>query len=1262
MAHRRARHSTLSQENELDRLANEYLRTHAANPLDVTQGEWVASRTFTEARQKQYALQHTNYNPNLVSTQFHNIQKGWDVRDANNLLHGRALEYSRPQVIFDIETDDYNRPIAVSAIKMAFNKATGQLEVIDTFQRYYKSLSKNLTHTYDTHGLTPQILNKLRRQQGADYAWTYNRGEEAAFQRFVGNSTLVGHNIQEFDLKHVFRDPKVSNQVVDTLIASRNIWGDNGKNGLAQVFQRVFGMTMEQAGLPHHEAMSDSIATAMVYQAMANSDTATGHALRRMLKHGDLNLAPLDTNIDEGSQLIKGKYWEISARNYIDKYGLNARGAAIMSDIGKTLDEQIGEVLGTSTHIIGNPASRGFVNPDGLNGSDVALAIDALTGTIDRLKDQLGVIQSSAVDIMGFGSTMSQYRKAQYIQLLAKGEYGRNGYNGMKDIAQGLGIPSNEFEDFRVAATAVKQQSAYNKAFTELRNYTRRGLGNTQFARELRRGLADSWGDWGAKQTSALERDQQYFEEMEAYKKRRYLRKLERNGSLSRDQVDSLDLSQSYDDLVDATDALVKKNKELLSIYGLLGQVRLYNPMQYWESMKGQISGISSASRGVIPEFMRNPASRLAAAFTNGMDARLTPLTAFQRIWNSGVGNVVTGVGGLVGGVPGAIVGQTISGIVNTSSQLYGNTMQAKMERRGFEIQNNLNTLGAITDWVTTPFKLLYKATKTLTSSFSGLTLGIRSFMTNGLNAMSQMGNPLTELTGLNYAGYQGASMMDVASLFSRGSMNETYNDFVNQAKALYTTGDVNTGRMVASSMLGIFDQVYNPNASAGTYNEMVNSLLSRMQGQSAAQQQQTMYLASQIDKNLPSLLRTARMLNVTDINQLTDPTGRGMYWRPIRNGEEQNFRWDQYEYGAFREQWGVTKMRVADSLWRHGGKSIFNGFNRIMDSAATSISSGDWTSTLEQVRTIWEQLRSGTGKLWEDIKKVFNFEDIGKKAGNFVARLGIAVLELSKTILNVWDQLILTVLDKAQGLISYLSTTSFEVKRNKDGSFSFDIKNINDQEGFSATNDYGKAKTMNWDDTRGKWLGYGALSSLANQIMTPGQAIHHKGAGRNVYDIESIRQRLYAMADTGRDPQRDELIDLPEFGIYGYYPASRSEVDDFLDRLVKGDNFGTSMGKIAAFYGFDPVSGRYTPSGMSEKVAPLFNDIESTYGLVTSALQNELGKTITLDFKVDNKPGGSIMLDDDGKVVTTSNMPRLAQLLAEGFGNAIKLVVDQAR
>ena len=600
-------------------------------------------------------------------------------------------------------------------------------------------------------------------------------------------------------------------------------------------------------------------------------------------------------------------------------------------------------------------------------------------------------------------------------------------------------------------------------------------------------------------------------------------------------------------------------------------------------------------------------------------------------------------------GLPGLAIGSAISGGVNAITQIGGNVAQSKLEMFGLSLQNNLNTLGAMISWISAPFQMLHKATKLLIGSFSGLTFSVKNLMTSGIGSMSQMGNPLTELTGVNYSSYAGTTMMDVASLFNKGSMNSIYEDFANQQRAFYTTGQVNTNRLVASSLLGVYDSVYGPTTDVkGSYNTMANRLLTTLQSQSPDQQARTMYLASQIDKNLSSLLHTARLLGVSDINTLTNPQNRGMYWRPLNDREAGTMRWTQYEYGAASEQLGYSKMRLANTLWQAVGKDLYNGINSVIDALA----GGQWDTALDNAAAMWESFRVKLSTAWNKIKAHFEEDENGEGGwSKTFTMIGLQItniaLGVAKTIISVWDAVITQLTSKAQGLIAYLSTVRIE-PTFENGKLGFKMSNI----GSIKANDSDKIWTQ----------------SLSGQMGVVNKVNENMGGIAQLYDmlfpnatdymkdkatVGDIRNKFASLRAAGAN-----TLGLSELGIE-QIGTDEASVDALINWLLRKDSkdYGPWAEAGATWLmpsGYNTKLDRqaiYDKTGIGKGIAQLAYGTEDIATQAISAVIDRNNKVI-IDLRLTESTGKTLAksLIGDGKTNISKNFISLQNLFADGF------------
>lgn len=1114
---------------------------------------------------------------------------------------------SRRQKTFtslDIETDDYGHPLSVIAHKFIRAK-DGSFQAVDTYQRYYQTHGWDVRATQAVHGFTPAALKSLRKQQGADYGKTYKGQEITDLQNFLGHSVIVGHNIGEFDLNKLFPEGNVPNSTIDTLSAARNAW-KGAKNSLDHVYYRIFGRTMEEDGLFHHDANADVIASMRIFEAMSKNEGTVGQALRYIISsRGRRHMVEYDEYMK--SMIARGNYKSSKGKRRVNLH-----------------------------EVYMSPEETGLVEYDedgnkrwvGGYHEDKPLSIEELAD--EQLK------RDAAAEAVAWANSVKQRQASKSLHKKSESATYLSNNVAEQELYEAL----NQFNNYKRLGLVEKIASLKSaESITALRNAA--GYGTEGSAWNSFVGMANAV-------KSAKERERI----LDQYKR---IDKFVDRGIITEKQANNLkDLTGSYDDLVDATEKVIEANQRLRDTYSAIASIKPYDINHLIDTAHTQFSGVTTAARGVVPNFILNPMSRLGSAALNSVDRSVSPWNAVQRVWNSGVGGAVTGGLTAAMGPGGFGLGMAINGGVNALTQIGGNYKQSKLEMFGLSLQNNLNTLGAMISWVSAPFQMLHKATKLLIGSFSGLTFSVKNLMTGGINSMSQLGNPLTELTGVNYSSYAGTTMMDVASLFNKGSMNSIYEDFANQQRAFYTTGQVNTNRLVASSLLGVYDSVYGPTTDVkGSYNTMANRLLTTLQSQSPDQQARTMYLASQIDKNLPSLLRTANLLGVSDINTLTNPQNRGMYWRPLNDNDAGTMRWTQYEYGAASEQLGYSKMRLANTLWQAVGKDLYNGINGVIDALA----GGQWDTALDNAAAMWESFRVKLSTAWNKIKAHFEEDENGEGGWSktFTA-IGLQItniaLGVAKTIISVWDAVIVQLTSKAQGLISYLSTVRIE-PTFENGKLGFKMSNI----GSITANDSDKIYNERVGNLGQMGIGapkegMGSVARLAEILGLEARGGSATNPGYNP-TVGDIKAKIASLRAAGAN-----TLGLSELGIE-QIGTDEASVDALINWLLRKDSkdYGPWAEAGATWLmpsGYNTRLDRqaiYDKTGIGKGIAQLAYGTEDIATQAINAVIDRNNKVI-IDLRLTESTGKTLAksLIGDGKTNISKNFISLQNLFADGF------------
>lgn len=1135
-------------------------------------------------------------------------------------LNLQNLPRTRPIITFDIETDDLHRPVSISAIKQVWNEKTQRLQTIDSLQRFYLSDSKNLVRTNPVHGFSARSLTMLRNQQGAVYGTTYDDTEKQAVKDFFGDAILAGHNVVDFDIQKLF-GIQLPNQVIDTMMVSQNIWGQGVKHGLDEMLQRVTGKTMEQLGLSHHDSSADIIATAIIVETILRSKGQSGRELRALLSHPELKYGKLETlpylkGGDRKSALFMG--YSMYGIQTIENY---YRAQDFLESMGELSDGKLIELLkespmGVNWELIAKRAEEISVMDSATQGQ-----IQYLNNKITGLSDLIEVFREMK-------ATEMLSKRASWLRTLVSAEP-----DDMQAVASSLGI-TGDTTDLIASAQRIRsgreRKNHFNQQFSLLKKMYGQGMWDTSEANVLRKTLGES-NYWGANNVLALNTIQNMYQEKQ-------FRDLMDNDKITQSQKEYItqlqDEGASYDELNAKIKELIQNNMRMTTFIGDLSNIRAYDPNQYVNSAKQQWGGIMGAAKGVVPSFLLEPLSRIGAGAFNAVDKGLVNYNRFMSVWNSGVGKAtVSGLGALgtgaatgamvgsvipgVGTAAGAVVGGVIGGIKGIT-QIVGNYQQGKMEKIGYDIQNSLNTTGLIISWVTAPFKLLAKVTKQLIGGFTALLAWLKRLMSSGIDLMSQMGNPLTELTGANYSVYQGSNLMDVASLLSKGSTNSLYEKLATNQRGLFTLGQFNENSLIAASMLGVFQDAYVPGENAsGATNTMINKLLAMMDTQTPDQQARTMYLAGLIDESIPQLLHSARLLDVTDINQLANPRSSGIYWNPITEGEEKRFRWTQYEYGAVQEGFNNSKMRVANYLWSAFGKDLYNGLNRTMDRIAV----GDWKGALDSVADVWDRFKKKAVGIWESFKAKLSEKDengmsqLDKWYNNFIValdKIGIAGLKLLQVILKGWNELVGTVIQKSQGLMAYLSTLKIGVSF-KDGKIGFNVESIGDR----AKGETGRLVTA--------WRGH---DQYDNPIYSPekgmGSVIEFAKAMGLAYEgkrLDTVKAQMYSRVMEGKGQASVGGVDL--------WLSSKGDVDKLFDLLLMlGDN-PTDMERAAAWFssGFRPGSYQSITdaTGISKFYKTMSSDVD---GVLDSIIESAIQSLYTDSLHQHTLPGGASELN----------------------------------
>ena len=874
-------------------------------------------------------------------------------------------QYERPIVVFDTETGHNDEILSVGAVKIAFNKVTRQFEKVDEYERYYyatETKSRGYRERLAVHGLTQDKIRELRRQQkGLKYDKFYTAQEQIKLREFIGESIISGHNVEEADIKWALGG-NIKNSVIDTLTVMENMRGRGG-NKLDEVFKDVFGMSMEQKGLPHHGAMSDALATAMILGELVNRKDVTGASLRYVMKHKGTSIAPLDNpDVFGSSGVTWGPYqgYKRDPNYYISRRNLLMASEFKDPETGEPIsgmhwdDEQ--SIWDAYEDLRGSSkGGRRIAHTESMDKWAATFA--SMASRIDTSTRQIAQTMTDLKGSAAIDQASARPRQISFLSKFVNSDVMEQNQQFM-DAAQALHIPSTDWASYYKTAQdyALKQGKLANTLEEE------RNLG--AWSNELTDFNAGqkAWNEqWINKRLRDAGRAG------EALKA----------GRITQRQYD--EVTTSLGDVGDALDEAIKHTDMWTSALMKLGQVKAFNPDRLFEAYEKGLGHVLGAARGVIPSELLSPINRIADISMTNNRYRYAPFKAADNILNAspltfagigaGIGSIIPGVGTVVGGAVGAGVG----GALKLGTQVIGNVSEAQINRHFQQMSMGMNIVGVGIDLVMMPFKALAKATTLLTRAFG--------LLSGQIGNMGSLGNPLTTLTGIGYSQYQGLEVAEGMLGLGKGTLNSQFEDYARQKELLYTTGQMDQKRVVAASILGVFNDVY----GSGDYGSMIDTLAKR--NLSA----RDMALVSQLDPHSAQVLEVMKSIGATSLQQLADPTTlRGIYFNPLDSrkvwdaqsgqyvSERTAFRMDSYELGAMKGSIGNSFMRIADMVWRGGGKSLGEGINRIIAGVAEGGSFGNAWSELKELfkgNELWQTIKGGISTLWngEIIPKLLN-------------------------------------------------------------------------------------------------------------------------------------------------------------------------------------------------------------------------------------------------------------------------------------------------
>lgn len=210
------------------------------------------------------------------------------------------IDFPKDYVVIDLETTglmpDFDEIIEIAALKVQDGKVT------DKFQQLVKPDNEIGSFIEKLTGITNEMLESAPKINEV----------LPLFDKFVGDSTVVGHNVN-FDVNFLYDnymnvlEKPFSNNFIDTMRISRKIYPELSHHRLKDIVQHL---SIEENG--YHRALQDCEYTYKCYQSMENTVMQDFNGIQAFQalfrKNGKLDLTKIvtdKTDFDETNPLYK---------------------------------------------------------------------------------------------------------------------------------------------------------------------------------------------------------------------------------------------------------------------------------------------------------------------------------------------------------------------------------------------------------------------------------------------------------------------------------------------------------------------------------------------------------------------------------------------------------------------------------------------------------------------------------------------------------------------------------------------------------------------------------------------------------------------------------------------------------------------------------------------------------------------------------------------------------------------------------------------
>lgn len=1064
------------------------------------------------------------YDPNFAKAQLNVAPKGWE----------KNPQYSRLINFIDAETTSLggSNILSWSRLGVTYNYKTRQLEYVSSEDRFYYPTKKGrfTAGAWGSNNLYAEDITSLR--SGAKYSETWDPSEQKYLESQLRGSIIAGHNILNADIPWLLTRTDAS--TLDTLIAAENLKG-RGHNQLNELFSFFHkGLKPQKIGIQEHLSQHDVLMNAFVLEKMLQKWPELLKDFSYINKHIGASYAPKTRLNGVKSNITIGNKYVLPA-------GVTGINPYIMTEADYYANRNAGFDYDPKKDFYayddeGNRTeAEGFHLESGDERIDlIGLNENATDAAVQRwLDEEEGKILPSG----GIGMGAKEWAEfSTLIEELKRAVGGlATGYTDLAMLKAAEARRDKMSIASRISSFSPEDQDKF------LRNL---GISGNEQDPYIRAAEIIRSNKLREQEEAERERQERKIEAQQERKKEVDLYGLYKDGKLTGGQYDYLvsglnatnvsfkDFKRQLDEATRSTEAYAKEQEEARqrsqNAISNFARTPFYDFQQWINVGQKQWEGIQKAASGFVPSRLMKPISHYGNAVLNAYQSELSGIKKYTAPTSSFLQSVGTSllIGGVGTGNPALLAaGGITKGMAALTTQVVGKYKQHQMTQFGEDLQMRLNLVSAGVQTLLLPFRLLTSTALRLTKIFGGLGAAIAGITISGLKDMTQMGNPLSEMTGAGYDAYYNSIAGDYGALLAAGTTNSFMEDLAASSSNLFTLGQMDTRKMLAATMLGQFHRLYSMDANAeGNMTSMINDIFAQLKDADPIRKRDIMTYASAINPALPKILQSMTTLGVDNYEQLMDPSRRGVRWtagrgKEFMEGWRKQFQWDQYEFQAIGKNIGFNKDRIVDRIWKSFGFNLYNGLNIVLE----KIADGDWKGAMntigEGIKSLGEGISQHRGvfaDLWKQLKELFK-AITGGGIGDKLKELGASLKDLG--------------IQMAEGFLRGITPLIELMDRIKFDPWAF----IRGENPFSI----GEQKQISREDKIHKVVSDQAAGTLYNRLKERGAE-----PSGNIYDL--TMEDLYNYLSREGTPE-----DLRQLGVE---PIDLKDFDSFAKVFTRGD------------------------------------------------------------------------------------------------------------